>query len=625
MNAAVGRVGLDVHAIILAGGTGTRLGASSPIPKPMVEIGGRPVLEHTVRICRAQGVRRFLFKTGHLSSVIEAHFGDGTREGCVFEYRVERELVGTAGGLAELAGSPHRHLVLYGDVLFNLSLAPLLAFHRRTGAQATLVVHESDHPEDSDVVQTGPDGAVTAIVHKPGTRALGTRTNAGVYILEPECFSLIPAEGACDFGRDVLPAMLRARLRVFAFETTQYLKDMGTPTRLHEVSRDVALGRALNRVDGVILDRDGTINEEVDLLRRVEDFRLLPGATRAIAALNEANIPVVVATNQPVVARNLCDEATVQAVHDRMTAELEEGGAFVTAIYYCPHHPETHHAEGNPAYRIDCSCRKPKPGMLLQAARDLGLRLERCFMIGDSDRDVGAGAAAGARTILLRPPGGAPEPTPRAEYVFEDVAAAATFVLKLNRSTIDAVVAETARQRERRPIAVVAIGGCAQVGKTTLARDLQERLAPLRSEVIALDGFLLDVAARKPGSRVSERYDYAAISATLGSYLGGDTVTIHEYDRRHRRPGAARTVASDGIDVLIVEGVVALDVPALALRADVTVFKDERDDVRRARVAALLARERDLARDEIARIVAAREEEEVPYIKATASRATYVL
>jgi histidinol-phosphate phosphatase family protein len=156
-------------------------------------------------------------------------------------------------------------------------------------------------------------------------------------------------------------------------------------------------------VQAVFLDRDGVINQEVDLLCRGEQLVLIPGAAEAIRRLNDEGVLAIVVTNQPVVARNLCTEDDVRHLHDRLVAMLdEEASARIDAVFYCPHHPETHHPDGNPAYRGPCECRKPKTGMLDQARMEFDLEYSRCFLVGDSTRDIQTGANAGCRTVLVR-------------------------------------------------------------------------------------------------------------------------------------------------------------------------------------------------------------------------------
>ncbi len=150
-------------------------------------------------------------------------------------------------------------------------------------------------------------------------------------------------------------------------------------------------------VEAVFLDRDGVINEEVEYLHDPKDLRLIPGAARAIRMLNELKIPVIVVTNQAGVARGYYPESQVAVLHEALSQELEKEGAHIDRFYYCPHH----RAAGKGKYAVDCDCRKPKPGLLAKAAKDLGLNLSRCVVIGDKASDLGAGVSAGCRTILV--------------------------------------------------------------------------------------------------------------------------------------------------------------------------------------------------------------------------------
>lgn len=153
----------------------------------------------------------------------------------------------------------------------------------------------------------------------------------------------------------------------------------------------------------VFLDRDGTINEEINLLHKVEDIKLIPKAVDGIKLLNENGVKTAIVTNQPVVARNLCSEDDVKGINLRILDLLRGKGARIDVVLYCPHHPETNHPEANdPKYRRDCECRKPRTGMLREAAERFGVPPQKCFMIGDSTRDIKAGKNFGCTTILLR-------------------------------------------------------------------------------------------------------------------------------------------------------------------------------------------------------------------------------
>jgi D-glycero-D-manno-heptose 1,7-bisphosphate phosphatase len=148
----------------------------------------------------------------------------------------------------------------------------------------------------------------------------------------------------------------------------------------------------------VFLDRDGVLIEEVRYLSEVGQVRLIAGAAEAVAALNRAGVPVVVATNQAGVAHGYFPEERVAEVHERLDELLARRGAWVDRYYYCPHHPEAEVER----YRLRCDCRKPGPGMLRQAAMELGVDLAQSYLVGDKASDLEAGGAGGCKSILVR-------------------------------------------------------------------------------------------------------------------------------------------------------------------------------------------------------------------------------
>lgn len=148
----------------------------------------------------------------------------------------------------------------------------------------------------------------------------------------------------------------------------------------------------------IFLDRDGVVIEDSHYLGAIDRVRLVPGSAGAIAALNCTGWPVVVVTNQSGVARGLFSLDSVSVVHGHLARLLAGHGAKIDAFHFCPHHPEAE----VPEFRLDCQCRKPKPGMLLRAAAELGLDLAASWMIGDRETDLSAGAAVGCRTALVR-------------------------------------------------------------------------------------------------------------------------------------------------------------------------------------------------------------------------------
>jgi histidinol-phosphate phosphatase family protein len=432
-------------AVVLAGGKGTRLASAFPdLAKPMVPVDGLPIAEHLVRTYAAQGVRRFIFTLGYRGDQLRAHFGDGSAWGVSVEYFEEREPLGTAGALAELqdelGAAPF--WVFYADTLSSVDLSRMEAHHRANCADATLLVHPNDHPYDSDLVDAEPTGRVRAVFGKPhpADREVRNVVNAALYLLEPSMLREIPRGVASDFGRDLFPKWAASH-RLYAYSTPEYIKDMGKPERRAQVEAALRQGKVearnlRNRQRAVFLDRDGVINVDSDLIKHPDELVLVPGAAAAIHALNQSDLIAVVVTNQSVVARNLTDEAGVDRIHARMERLLaDEAGAFVDAIYYCPHHPHGGFPEENPAYKIECSCRKPKPGMLLAAADRFNIDLSSSYLVGDSPRDIEAGQAAGvAATLRVRTGHGLKPSTAAPTVQVDDLSAAVAWILEREKS-----------------------------------------------------------------------------------------------------------------------------------------------------------------------------------------------
>lgn len=402
---------MTMKLVIIAGGKGTRMGsAAAEMPKPMLRVGDKPVLEHQIGCARENGITDIIILTGHLSEIIETHFSSNSFEGMNIACRREPFPMGTAGCLRLLEADLNEDfLVIYGDVMADLHMEPMIRRHRDSGACATLMVHPNDHPFDSDLLDIDGEGRITGLYPKPRPERGYYRNlvNAGFYVLSPDILKYIADNGAQDFGRDVFPRLFRDRAGLYGYLSSQYIKDMGTPERLREVTYDLLSGRirrlnAKNRQAAVFLDRDGVLNREVNFLSRPEELELLPGVDKAIRKINKSGILAIVASNQPVVARGECSLEGLREIHNKLESLLGNAGAYLDRIYFCPHHPDRGFEGEMPEYKIACDCRKPQPGMLLQAMNDCNIDPAKSFMVGDSTADIQAGKSAGVRAILLK-------------------------------------------------------------------------------------------------------------------------------------------------------------------------------------------------------------------------------
>jgi mannose-1-phosphate guanylyltransferase/phosphomannomutase len=427
-----------MQAVILAGGKGTRLASiHAQIPKPMVRVGDLPILEYQVKLLKAGGISEIFILVNHLKESIQNYFQTGEKWGVKIQYYEEPEPLGTVGGIKALEDRlTGDFLVLYGDVMMDLDIQRLTVFHTTKNSDCTLVVHPNDHPYDSDLLEMDVDCRILAFHSKPHDPQQYYRNlvNAGCYVFTRKIFSFLEQGVKADFGKDIFPNLVHD-IRIFGYNTSEYLKDMGTPDRLEKVSRDFRSGKIVARnlrhkQKAIFLDRDGVLNVDREYIASPDDFVLYPFSAEAVKKINATTFLAIVITNQPVVARNLCTEAELQIIHNKLDTELGTQHALLDAIYYCPHHPDKGYPDENPAYKIDCHCRKPKPGMLLDAARDYNIDLSASYFIGDHERDIEAGELAGVKTIGVKTGHGLKDTKRTPNQTFETLLDAIDFIIR---------------------------------------------------------------------------------------------------------------------------------------------------------------------------------------------------
>ena len=406
-----------MKTILMAGGRGTRIAELFPnIPKPLIPVAGMPILEREIRSLCAQGFKDIILTVGYLADKIIAYFGDGSQFGAKIDYLVEESPLGNAGALFRLREKigDEPFLLLNADAAFDVDFKRMVAFHQNHGGLVTLFTHPNSHPYDSGLIIADENGHVEKWLAKEDERPqwYDNRVNAGLHVIDSKVLdvSLKSLEinnesgfpqGKVDLDRQILKPLCGSNM-MFCYDSPEYVKDMGTPERFHQVEADYKNGvvqakNLTNKQKAIFLDRDGTINKYVGFLRNIDDFELIEGVAEAIKRINQSGYLAIVVTNQPVIARGEVSWEELNEIHKKMATLLGKEGAYVDGIYICPHHPDKGFEGERPEYKIDCDCRKPKPGLLLQAAKDFNIDLSESYMIGDSHRDVEAGENAGVK------------------------------------------------------------------------------------------------------------------------------------------------------------------------------------------------------------------------------------
>ena len=329
--------------------------------------------------------------------------------------------MGNAGALFKIKDKlDSDFLLLNADAVFDVDFNRFVAFHKQHGGLVTLFTHPNSHPYDSGLIIADKNGAVEQWLAKEDERPeyYRNRVNAGLHVIDPSILdhSGIEADKVGTVGENGKPIKvdldrqllkpLAGTGKMFCYDSPEYVKDMGTPDRYYAVCDDYKTGRVSgknlkNKQKAVFLDRDGTINKYVGFLRNIDEFELIDGVADAIKKINASGYLAIVVTNQPVIARGEVSFAELEEIHNKMETLLGKEGAYLDAIYFCPHHPHKGYEGERPELKFDCDCRKPKPRMLLNAARDFNIDLSQSWMIGDGENDIKAGQNAGCQTALI--------------------------------------------------------------------------------------------------------------------------------------------------------------------------------------------------------------------------------
>ena len=393
----------EARAIILAGGLGTRLRPlTDTMPKCLVPIAGRPLLDYWVDALADAGVRHARVNNHAHADQVRAYVAGVTASGrLTLGESYEPELLGSAGTIAanaDLADSADAVIIIYADNFSDVDLGRMLAFHRSHDDPFTMLLFRAPNPSACGIAELDDDGRVVSFVEKPKVPK-GDLANGGVYVVDADAYREIAAMGAFDLGFEVLPRFV-GRMRGWAMDG--YHLDVGTLEALAKARDDApkVLAGRLSRKTGtrpaVFLDRDGTVIEQVHYLSDPGKVRLLPDSGPSLRRLRAAGYAPVVITNQSAIGRGMITVEQYGLVNDEMTRQLADEGVTLDGIYYCPEVPTV-----DDRTVVTHGDRKPGPGMLIRASKDLGLDLASSWMIGDMVSDALAGINAGCKGSLI--------------------------------------------------------------------------------------------------------------------------------------------------------------------------------------------------------------------------------
>jgi histidinol-phosphate phosphatase family protein len=409
----------ELDVAVLAGGLGTRLRSLvADRPKALAQVHGRPFLGFLLDQLAAAGFRSVIFCTGYLGEQIRHAFGE-RYESLRLRYSQEPKPLGTAGALRfalpQITSDPV--LVLNGDSFCGIDLKSYVRWHCDRGAAGSMVLTRVLSSERYGSVKLDKDASIARFSEKQQSTGPGW-INAGIYLLSHKILASIPEGENVSLEHDVFPDWTGRGL--YGYYSRAHFLDIGTPEAFSSAEQFFKVGTTAVERPTVMLDRDGTIIEEREYLSDSAGVRLIPGAGAALRELKKMGFRVVVITNQSGIARGFFSAGALQEIHARLEQLLAKTGVRLDGIYICPHRPED-----------ECGCRKPKPGLIQQAASDLGFAPEHSIVIGDKASDIEMGRNAGAVTFLVRTGYGAGVEAAQgslADFVVDDLPAAAQVI-----------------------------------------------------------------------------------------------------------------------------------------------------------------------------------------------------
>jgi mannose-1-phosphate guanylyltransferase / phosphomannomutase len=594
-----------MRAVIIAGGLGTRARSMTGdrIPKALLPVAGVPIIFRQLRTLRREGITSFTVLAGHLGArLIGPLAGEARALGIALDLRVEHELLGTAGCLAALGAAGQDTLLVNGDMLFDIALDPLQAYHRAREAVVTIVAHPNDHPCTSDLISES-NGLVSAIYPRDQPRANDLRNlvPAGLYLAAPAFFAHVPKAEKTDMIRDVLPQLVAAGVPVCAYNTTEYIRDVGTPSRHATAAEDVISGKVAalnsrNKRPAIFFDCDGVLNAEPGNpgVVRPDDVALIPGAGAAVSTARAAGFLAIAITNRAQVARGLVTFDGLDHIFGRLEALLAQEGGVLDRIYFCPHHPDSGFSGEVRALKTACECRKPGTLLFRRAIDELPVEQARSVGIGDSLRDIGAARAMGIWSYGVRTGYGCrdadryPEGTlPVPDLMFENVVEAVEFCLTY-RALAKPIVSVMRNYPKGRSVPfVIAIGGRSRAGKSVVAHALLRSLSEDGYDClrVRLDDWIVPINERAANSDAEARHRVPLMPEVVFGLRAGISVIAPGYDPATRRVGAPVPYDPSGKNVIILEGGFAIH-GTIRPMIDLAVFVEGASEIQHARFSA---------------------------------------
>lgn len=380
--------------ILLAGGKGTRLKKIfKKKSKCLIKVNKETLLEKIYNKIKSEKFKKIYIIINKSQKDVINFIG---KKKLKIKIILENEYLGDGGALTNLKNisnfQKENFIIINTDLVINFNFKKFIKYFIKFKTDLCIVSHPNDHPQDSDLLVADKKNKLTNFYAKPHNEYLIYKnlTSAGIYFIRGKLIKLIPNK-QLNFNNFLIPFFLKKKIKIYIYKTTEFLKDVGTINRLKyanklEKSEKFLISSHLKKKPAIFLDRDGVINKEINY--KVEDPSILiPGTAAAIKKINNSKYLSIIITNQPSIAKGFITEKELDFLHQKLETKLGQSGSYVNDIFYCPHHPHKGYDKEVESLKINCMCRKPKIGLILQAKKKYNIDLKKSFFIGNSEVD----------------------------------------------------------------------------------------------------------------------------------------------------------------------------------------------------------------------------------------------
>ena len=316
--------------------------------------------------------------------------------------------LGTGGCLKPLQDYKNdNYLIIMGDLIFNIDFKKFFSFHRKNNSDITLLVHPNDHPFDSDLLEVNEKNQLIKFHNKPHIKSdIGNLSSSGIFFINKKIFKYIKPKKFQDLTKDILPKLLKKKIKIYAYNNREYVKDACTPKRINLINKHMKTRKFINgninkKLPAIFLDRDGVINKEYSNKNYQNPMEINEGAISAVKKINENGFLSVIITNQPAIAKGIITLDKLRRDHKKLEYQFGLKGAYFDRIYFCPFHPEKGFKGEVKKYKRKSTWRKPDNGMFLQAIKDLNIDVKKSFMIGNSSADYYSAKKTGIKCLMV--------------------------------------------------------------------------------------------------------------------------------------------------------------------------------------------------------------------------------